>query len=130
MKRRFMKEKAKGYIIVEVLVAVAVLSLGILPVLYGLSAAAKAGRKREDYLYACRIIKDKISETRISSDNSNFSTMRTEGIEGKYKYDLSIEEKDDKTAACYIEVGWGKKSGGGTVGCSFFLIKDKGKYRE
>jgi len=83
----------RGMILMEVLLAMMILSVGLVAVLQSLSASLRAVVLADDFTRAALLVESRMAEKLIMNDFSGENSG--EGLDGKFSYQIALETPQD-----------------------------------
>jgi len=98
----------RGFSLLELLVAIAILSVGIIFILQALSFCARSSGIAADTLNALILAEDKLQELQYQEKTNASSQMNSSGVTGKYRWDyaLEISPPANRLYKCALNVIW------------------------
>ncbi|MFH0856106.1 MAG: prepilin-type N-terminal cleavage/methylation domain-containing protein [Candidatus Omnitrophota bacterium] len=118
------KKISRGFSLLELLVASAILSTGILVILQAAGLCARITGIVEDNINALVLSKDKLEELQYKENSSRITQPVDSGVKGKYRweYDLNPDPGLD-LYKCSFKVSWEKEGKGELLEAVTYLRK-------
>ncbi len=100
----------RGFSLLELLVAIGILSVGIIFILQALSVCARSSGIAADTLNALILAEDKLQELQYQEKTNPSPQMNSSGVTGKYRWDyaLEISPPANRLYKCELNILWVK----------------------
>jgi len=114
----------KGFSLLELLVAIAILSAGILVVLQAAGHCARLAGISKDTLSALLLAEDKLQELQYKERSAQLTETAGSGINGKYAWSYDLEFNPSLNLyQCSLNMSWEKAGRDEKLAVNTFLTK-------
>ena len=111
------KRKNKGFLFIELMLSVLIMSIGFITILNSLISSAKAIEYSKDYFTACLLLENKALEAFNANIKEGLSQGAFSEVNKKFSWEMNAEitEESGGLKEVSLSVFWGEKNKKGDV---------------